>query len=144
MFCLPFYPAKGPPCRARSRPHTVCEQELSTGLRSLERCLRFWTQSRKELVCRQCIQYISFCKPCTTQLAHSVTQLFHVAGMVCIGIDNNFAAHLFCHAQVAIAEVQSVRISIVFNGNAQFCGTAKYPRQMNLVCFTAKKKSSCR
>ena len=64
------------------------------------------------------VEHVVFCEPGAAQLPDAVAHFLHVAGVVRVGVDGDFAAQLFCQAQVAVAEVEPVGVGVVLHSDA--------------------------
>ena len=84
------------------------------------------------------VENIFFREPGAAQLQHSIADFFQVRSMVGIGVDHKPHAFGFGQAQMLVAQVQTIRISIVLHGNARLGGSGKDLVAIKAVAFTAQ------
>src|SRR6478672_13198424 len=88
------------------------------------------------------VEYVGFGQPRPPQLQDAIADLLHVRGMVRVSVDNKLHALRFRHAQVEVAQIKPVRVSVVFHRNAGFRGSGEYLIAIKVVAFAPQQHSS--
>src|SRR5207249_12186020 len=81
-------------------------------------------------------------EPGAAGLDDSVANFFHMSGVVRVCIDDDLHAQFFRAAQVAIAQIQPVRIGVQFHGYFCLGGGAQHGVEIEAVSVAAKKNQS--
>src|SRR5207237_6385941 len=90
----------------------------------------------------QRVEYVIVCEPGAAGLDDSVANLFHVSGVVRVGVDHDLYAQFFRAAQVAIAQIQPVRIGVQFHGYFLLGGGAQHGVEIEAVSVAAEKNAA--
>ena len=73
-------------------------------------------------LCGQRIQHVVFCQPGAAGLQNAVADLFHVRGVMGVGVDHDLHALLLGLAEVDVVQVEAVGIGIQLHRNFVFRG----------------------
>jgi 1-aminocyclopropane-1-carboxylate deaminase/D-cysteine desulfhydrase-like pyridoxal-dependent ACC family enzyme len=69
----------------------------------------------KKVICAAGVENVGGREPCAAELADAIAHLFEAGDVVCVCVDGNPAAALFGDAEVTIAEVEAIGVSVVLD-----------------------------
>src|ERR1700739_263625 len=81
-------------------------------------------------------------EPGAAELADSVAHLLHMCGVMRIGVDDDFAAQLFCQAEVAVAEIEAVGEGVLLDGYAKLGSAAEDGGEVDVEGLAAEQEAS--
>lgn len=84
-----------------------------------------WAEGGEEVCCGKRVEDVGWGEPGAAKLADAEADFAEVAGVVGIGVDDEFAAEFFGEAEVAVVEVEPLWGGIVLDGDAELGAAAE-------------------